>query len=240
MNPLREHQERQGRSDEEMATDLSALLGRKISTQGYRLHSSKAKAPKAWADALGLVTPAPETDGPPWDAGVSDGVLGSSSEREPSAPPKAPDGARVSGPPSVVGEYGFAKQRLVQAYAAVGAGASMITHNQGFAAVADSYAPAISDAWIAAAKTNENVAKIVRFMESGGPVGELVVCHILLVLGWVYVSGRGPDLDAIYARQFAGYRVAAAAGRIGDEAERFANNGAAPQGAESPLGEHPE
>ena len=57
----------------------------------------------------------------------------------------------------------------------MGAGASMITQNQGFGAVSDAYSHDIADAWVNAAKENQNVAKIVAFLDSGGPVGELIV-----------------------------------------------------------------
>lgn len=233
MNPLRAYQEEQGRTDEEMATDLSALLGRRISAQGYRLHSNKAKAPKAWADALDL--PIADTDPGVWEDTPPTGD--EPATREPGATPTAPLGARTV-TPSVGGNYGFAKDRIEKAYNAIGAGASMVTRNDGYAAVTKHNAPAIADAWVAAAKENEHVAAIVRFMESGGPVGELVVCHILLVFGFVYVSGKGPDaLDAIYGSHFSGYRAAAIGGRIADDAARVANNGSAPQGAESPVGD---
>jgi hypothetical protein len=111
----------------------------------------------------------------------------------------------------------------------------MITKNNGYSAVADTYAPDLADAWIAAARADDNVAKIVRFLESGGPVGELVVCHVLLVLGWVYVSGRGPNLDAIYGDKFHAHRVNATAQRLIDEAAAQ-TNGATHEGAQGTVG----
>ncbi len=227
MNPLKAEQERLGRTDGEMATDLSALLGKPISEQGYRLHSSRKTAPKAWAEVLGLDASPPAAE--EWEPPAAE--TGGATERETGTPPTAPHGAQTIAP-ATAGEHGFAKRRLVEAYNAIGAGASMVTHNDGYAAVTKHNAPAIADAWIAAARENQHVAAIVRFMESGGPVGELVVCHVLLVFGFVYVSGKGPDvLDGIYGQHFHGYRAAAIGGRIADEAARVANNGTDPQGA---------
>lgn len=116
----------------------------------------------------------------------------------------------------------------------------MATHNEGFSAVADSYAPNIADAWIAAAKENKNVAKIVAFMESGGPVGELVVAHVILVFGWAYVSGRGPALDFLYGGKFSGYRAAALhAVREAEFAATAGVNGSAANGSPDPVGNAP-
>jgi len=235
---LRDYQDAHSLTDEEMARDLSALLGRRIGAAGYKLHAYSAKRdPKAWTAALGLADDdggseiaaepgwLPDEDGGP--PPLSEG------EREPGTPPRAPQGARVDRP-SLEGDYTLVKQRLVQAYAAIGAGTSMITRNQGHAAVFDGYAPNLAQAWIDAARTNENVAKIVKFMETGGPVGELVIGHIILVGGLIYVSGRGPDLYVLYGGKFEGYRTAAAAGRLADEAAA-ASNGAAPAGAEAAV-----
>jgi hypothetical protein len=92
-------------------------------------------------------------------------------------------------------------------YGAIGAGVAIATRNDGYGKVADAYSHDLARAWIAAAKENEQVAKIVSFLESGGPVGELVIAHVVLVGGFIYVSGRGPDLDFLYAGKFGSYRA---------------------------------
>jgi hypothetical protein len=129
------------------------------------------------------------------------------------------------------------RKRLQFAYSAIGGGVSEITGNQGVGVVMDSYSPALADAWMAAAEQNENVAKIVRFLESGGPVGELVFMHLILVGAVFYVSGRGPDaLDAVYGK-FGAYRATALRRRASD-AEAASLNGAGQQPTQDPLA-HP-
>src|SRR5690348_4948439 len=214
--------QREGRTDEEVATDLSALTGKKISPAGVRLWSSRAKTPKAWADALGLppdghseAEPLYLDDGPE----LGDGSLG----RAEGEPPAPPPGSRVSAAARAPGGISVtAKARIEMAYTAVGAGATLITSNKGYEAVADHYAPHLAQAWMAAAETSPTVAKIVRFMESGGPVGELVVGHVILVLGFAYISGRGPDLELIYGT-FAGFRANAIAEAVARNAEAHLN-----------------
>ena len=208
VNALGRYLEDSGRSTEEVAVDLTALLGKPISAAGVRLWAGKKKAPKAWADALSLPDEIEEEphqflddDEPPATAG-GEGPL-----RDDASPPTPLDGARVGRPGPPPGVSLAAKKRITFAYAAIGGGVAEITGNQGVGAVMDSYSPALADAWMKAAETNANVAKIVRFLDQGGPVGELVFMHLLLVGAILYVSGRGPDqLDAVYGK-FAGHRA---------------------------------
>ena len=69
-NALRRYLDDTGRTTDEVATDLTALLGKPISANGVRLHASRQRTPKAWAEALGLTddTSSPSSDGdtPPW------------------------------------------------------------------------------------------------------------------------------------------------------------------------------
>jgi hypothetical protein len=222
MNGLSEYMARTGRTPDEVATDLTALLGKKIGAGGVRLHSSRAKTPKAWAEALGISDTQPEPERPfddiPLDASLGEPGM----TRDDGEPPAPPPGARVTtrAPGGTISLQ--AKARIEMAYTAVGAGATLITSNKGYEDVASNYAPTLADAWLKAAETNPTIAKIVRFMESGGPVGELVVGHVILVLGFAYISGRGPDLDIIYGK-FAGHRANAIATARVREAEAHLN-----------------
>ncbi len=234
MNRLSEYRDTRGLTNEQVADELSALLGKKIGAPGVNLWANRDRPPKAWAAALGLDDEAPVTatadasffavdeddQGPP--AGQS------SSTRSEDGPPKAPAGARHAAT-SPGGDYSLVRDRIAKAYAAIGAGATMVTHNEGYGAVADLYKDDLANAWIAAARENQNVAKIVAFMESGGPVGELVVAHVILVLGFVYVSGRAPALQAIYGRELSAYHASAHAQAVADEAAAM-QNGTAPEG----------
>lgn len=235
MNQLARYLEDTGRTPDEVAVDLTALLGKAISPGAVRLWSTRTKPPKAWAAALNL---APE-DEPLTAALDADGepalILGEPLAREDGLPPTAPEGTKITRPATGRMPLATAKQRLEMAYGAIGSGMSLITENDGYEKVAEGYAPGLADAWMAAAESNERVAKIVRFMESGGPVGELVVSHIILVLGFVYVSGRGPDLAFLYGSRFGGYRTAAIARSIAAEAEAHLN-GSASAPAESGMG----
>jgi hypothetical protein len=235
VNQLGRYMEERGRTYDEVAVDLSAILGKPISANGVKLWSGKRPPPKAWVDALGL---APEEEGAA--AFLTDepqpGDFDSTLTREDDAPPTAPSTDKIVRPARPGVPNLSAKKRIEMAYGAIGSGATLITGNRGYEGVAESYAPDIAQAWISAAEQNERVAKIVRFMESGGAVGELVVCHVLLVLGLVYVSGKGPQLDFIYGSKFGGYRAAAAAAHINAETEAHLN-GSGGASAEGVMGE---
>ena len=222
MNQLGVYMEETGRTADEVAVDLTAILGRKIGPEGVKLHSRRPKAPKAWAAALGL--PAEEEpaaasffEPEPGDADAAAQPLG----RDEGEPPTPPQGAKVVRPPAPSGQAAV-KQRLEYAYGAIGAGATLVTGNHGYEAVADHYAPNLADGWLKAAEVSPTVAKIVRFLDSGGPVGELVIGHVILILGFAYISGRGPDLAFLYGR-FDGYRAAAIAEAVRREAEASLN-----------------
>jgi hypothetical protein len=227
VNQLGGYMQDTGRSAEEVAIDLTALLGKPISPASVRLWSSRQKPPKAWADALNLpesTIPDDHADsfelGPDTDA--AEGLDPGRGGREEGAPPTPPPGARVTARPPAALPTAAAKERIAMAHTAIGAGATLVTHNHGYEAVADHYAPGLADAWIKAAETNATVAKIVRFMDQGGPVGELVVGYVILILGFAYVSGRGPQLDFIFGK-FAGHRAAAVAAAVAAEAEAHLN-----------------
>ena len=243
MNELGLYRDENGLTDEDVANTLSALLGKRISGQGVKLKSGKGKVPRAWAEALGLSSLGEETGS--YGSGISGddpltSPLGDIPMRD-SDSPRAPAGAKYSPTAaSSSGDYSVVRDRIAKAYGAIGAGASMVTGNDGFGHVTNAYSNDLAQAWINAAKQSKNVAKIVEFMESGGPVGELVVAHIILVMGWVYVSGRGPGLDFLYADKFGSYRRTAEAQREKQYAEQQAAagfDGGYAEGSAYPVGD---
>jgi hypothetical protein len=231
VNQLGRYLESTNRTTDEVAVDLSALLGKPITAQSVLLWSRRRKPPKAWAAALSL----PDEVADPQEERYLDDDVPAGTERllrDDDAPPAPLDPSRVVRP--VLPDSLAAKKRISFAYSAIGGGVSEITGNQGVGAVMDSYSPALADAWLKAAAENENVAKIVRFLDSGGPVGELVFMHLLLVGAILYVSGRGPDaLDAVYGK-FGGYRATALRQRAAG-AEEAGFDGAGQRAAADPL-----
>ena len=230
MNALGVYKDENGLTDEDVASTLSALLGKKITPQGVKLKSGKGKVPQPWAEALGLDLGDPDEYlddfGAPSES-TSDIPMASSE------PPRAPSGAKFANSPraSTGGDYAQVRERIAKAYGAIGAGVSMVSGNQGYAEVTNTYSNDLAQAWVNAARENKNVAKIVEFMNSGGPVGELVMAHIILVLGFAYVSGRGPQLDFLYADRFGRYRAASVAQREAEAAAEGYFDGPADQGA---------
>lgn len=208
MNNLGHYRDEKGLTNRQVADELAALLGRPMSAGGVELWSKKPKPPAEWARVLGL-EPEPEPEPGP---SVEDFDLGDGDALPPRPgvdPPTRPADGRLRPMPMSV-DYAFARDRIEKFYKMIGAGASMATRNDGFAKVTDDNSGPIADAWVQAARANTHVATVVSFMESGGPVGELVIAHVILVLGFVYVSGNGPDaLDSIYGRKFGGFREAA-------------------------------
>jgi hypothetical protein len=235
---VKEYRTRFGYSHEELADLLTDRLGRPVNVNLVKRRERPGeRLPKSWAEALGLT----DTGGPDSSQGLDGGAVRDSD------PPRPPDGAGAptaspASPSSAAADGSFhgVRDRIAKAYGAIGAGASMLTQNDGYAVVADAYSRDLADAWIAAAEENANVKRIVEFMQSGGPVGELVIAHLILVGGFVYVSGRGPALDFLYAARFEPHRVAAAR-RIfeAEQAEWADGNGAAPVGASGPVGDAP-
>lgn len=223
-----------GISYAEAADTISALTGKRINANSVKLWTGRPTVPKAWAAALELDLTAPAARPAEEWAGTPPPSAASSEGFEPPADPGGPRIPMQGSPPPAgggAGEYGIVRERIAQAYAAMGAGASMISHNEGYARVADSYKDDLAKAWVSAAKESKNVAKIVEFMQSGGAVGELVVSHFILVLGWVYVSGRAPGLHSIYGR-FEPYHRAAAVARVVEESDEALDGRAA-----SPVGD---
>lgn len=233
---IRAYRERTGASYEEVAQLLSDNLGRTITPGGVEKFENHRKIYKSWAGVLGadddtapLLDAEADTDIPPGESFV----------RDVGDPPRPPTGARTVPSPSSSGGgegYAFAKERIAQLYGAIGAGVSMGTRNDGYAAAMDLYKEDIAKAWIAAARENKHVAAVVKFMESGGAVGELVFCHLILVGGFVYVSGRAPQLSTVYGRHLGPYHGAAAHQRASESAD----DGAGTNGQPHPMADRPQ
>lgn len=213
-HPLLDYREQHGLSQEDLAERLSERLGREVKpSRVARLEKEKPKMlPKSYRDALGL----DETNRPPDEALFA---------------PDPPPGAHIpmrdpaaTELPSLELQAGIAG-RIQQAYGAIGAGVALISGNDGVSVVFDSYSPEISRAWVQAAEQNEHCRRIVEFMQSGGAVGELVVCHLLLLVGLLYVTGRGPDLGVLVGAKrgkLEPFRAGALERRAVQEAERAA------------------
>lgn len=212
MNQLGQYRDDRGLDNDAVAEQLTALLGKKISPASVHLWSSRPKPPKAWAQALGLSDEAPpqREDGDFFT--TAEPPLTAAGDTAEPGHPSPPPGTRFTPPASAAGggDYAVVRDRIQKFYGAIGAGVSMVSQNPGYGDVTDAYSGDLADAWIAAARQNQNVAKIIAFLESGGPVGELVIAHLILVGGMVYVSGRGPGLDFLYAGKFSAHRQLAA------------------------------
>ncbi len=185
----------QGRTDEDIAAELSAKLGKLTKPRGVKLWRTRTP-PKAWAEALGITAPTSDLFNPEPSA-ATDGVRQSDT-----TPPTPPPGTPIGSPQT---NLTSAQERIADTYRMVFGGLSFATGNDGYAAVGDTYSPHVAKAWIAAAEENEYARKFVRFMGSGGATGELVMCHVILIAGLLYVSGTLPDIGGPFAR-FRGYR----------------------------------
>lgn len=247
-SPLIEYRKRYGLSHESLAAELTEKLGRPVKAQRIRDLESRdttgKRIPKSYRAALGLdPEPAPATvyDFPDPAGRSLDDEPAPAAARLDDPPMMPPDGRRVSASRpehgAVGGEMQLAKDRIAQAYNAVGAGLSMASRNDGYSEAMKLYSPDIADAWVKAAAENQHVATIVRFMESGGAVGELVFCHVVLVFGLVYVSGRAPQLGIVVADRLRPWHERAHGAReverLAAEQDEFA---AATNGAQGPLG----
>lgn len=229
-NALHRYRDDKGLTNEAIAEQLSALLGRPMSAAGVALHANRKVTPKAWAQALGL--PEDERDEEPQESFVDAPPVspGPFAEAEPPSPPAS---ARFAPTPPSPTVSGTVEGRIQDFYGMIGAGVGLVTQNEGYPALFDDYSPKLAQAWIAAGRENQNVAKILRFLESGGPVGELIICHALLVGGLIYVSGRAPALGTLYERKFGAHHHLAAA-RAAAEHEANLDGGGA-DGAAHPV-----
>lgn len=229
-NSLYRYREERGLTNEAIAEQLSALLGKPMSAAGVALHANRKKTPPKWADALGL--PDDERDEERQESFVDapPAEVGSFAEAEPPSPPAS---TRFAPAPSAPTVSGTVEGRIQDFYGMIGAGVGLVTQNEGYPALFDDYSPKLAQAWIAAGRENANVAKILKFLESGGPVGELIICHALLVGGLIYVSGRAPALGTLYERKFGAHHHLAAARAAAEHEAHLDGTGA--DGAAHPV-----
>jgi hypothetical protein len=226
--------------EERTAETLSALLGKKITHNTVRLW--KSRAPVKWELALGLVEPEPlGSAGAQWLPPADPLTDGGGEGRRAEIPPRPPEGAKVL-PFPASGE--FARKRIVSSYQFLGAALAEGSGNPGVGKVWDDSSGPIADAWLAAAESSEFARKFVAFMTAGGPIGEVVVCHIILLAGTLYVLGQIPEVS--FLAKYSQYRPAPApaarpaGARADGEAAGSAaasDNGAAASGAGDVLGD---
>lgn len=182
------------------AEDLELFL----STSGLEPNRSQLRRSKRplrrWEDAFAAL---PIPDSTP--LGADDGAGGEPSpvdggRRDGERPPTPPPGARIAPLPATI--TALAEERIAHAYGFIGGGVGMATGNPQIPRVVDEYAPAIGRAWVKAAEENEFARRVVTMMSAGGATGELVMAHVIMVGGILYVSGRAPALAGIYGHKF--------------------------------------
>lgn len=185
MNALADYMERERRSPEQVASTLHALTGKTISAQGVKMWAARKDGPpKAWREALQL-------DGA--------GFLGDSATGD---PPSDGDERLTELPPRPLADSkiapttipGFARKRIAATYGYVGSGLGMALGNEGVGLVwADSSDP-IAQAWLQAAETSDFARKFVTMMTAGGPMGEVVMLHVMMLGGTLYCLGQFPEV----------------------------------------------
>lgn len=157
---------------------------------------TKRPMPNTWADKLGPGAKR-QADDVPHAPGEPPPVR---PERDEPVTPNPPPGARLAPVPVDVGVA--AAGRIADAYRFIGGGVATATGEQAIAQVVDGYAPDIGKAWVAAAQENEFARRVVNLMSAGGPMGDLVMAHVILIGGVLYVTGRAPALAAVYRHRF--------------------------------------
>lgn len=183
---IRQWQEAEGRTDEEMAELLSDRLGRVISTKGYRMGKARQNPPSEWLHALNIAPvepsggPQPVTDD---DGGGDDGL---SRAKTLSPLPFDPAPVRVQ----IILAYTFAGKGIALAISRRSPSPShaLYVRNQ-VGAMWEQAAPDIADAYIQWAKEDANVARILQTITLGGPKGVLVTLHVSLFVSTLVLSG---------------------------------------------------
>lgn len=171
---IRQWQEAEGRTDEQMAELLTDRLGRVISTKGYRMGKARRNPPPDWLHALNIapVEPSGVPHPPTQDEGQDERP-----ERTTTSLPLPFDPAPV-------------RMQITMAYTFAGKGVGLAMRSE---RVADQWAfaaPHIADAYIEWAKEDANVARILNTLTLGGPKGTLVMLHVSLLINTLIVSGK--------------------------------------------------
>lgn len=227
--PLREYRERTGLSHHEVADLLTERLGRKIQPGGVKRFENYTKLPKAWVQALGLDAPPAEDAYASAPVGTDEPASHEAGTFDSGPAPKAPPGAKLNYPaPS-----SQAAKRISDMYRLVGSGVAMASQNPGVGAVFDIYAADIANAWVAAGAENKFAARVVALAESGGPMGDLVVSHLVLIGGLLYVSGRAEFIASLFPPALHQFHAGAVARRAAEReaAEREADIAAQTSGS---------
>jgi hypothetical protein len=165
---LLDWQTESGLDDEQLAALLSERLGRVITPHGVHTVARRRDPPASWLDALGIAPREPDASPPPREQ------------------PVALDDAT-----SRFGlDIASARTQLVLVYTVAGKGAATILQAPAVEGVWATHAPRIADAYIAWAKQNETVARILSYLTLGGPAGELILLHGSLVVTTLIVAER--------------------------------------------------
>lgn len=182
-----------GQTKEELQTELGTF-GIELADETMKRFSVNRPIPKKWGSVLGYAAAAPEDGSPGPDASTI--PPGRAGERSPTEP----TGAKQAPLPIPVGA--IAAERIANTYGLFGGLASMAAGEPRIAQVVDAYSTDIGQAWVRAAEENEFARRVVMLMSAGGATGELVMVHLVLVGGLLYVTGRGPGFGGLYAHRF--------------------------------------
>jgi hypothetical protein len=177
-----------GLTREELGARL-AERGVELKDPSRQLVPSK-KITKTWAGALGLEPQLELDDDPAQPSPGRDG------ERPPTAPPNA----RPAPLPATITQ--LAEERIAETYNFLGGVGGMALGEPRVGQVVAAYSPTIAKAWIHAAEENEFAARVVRLMSAGGATGELLMTHLVMIGGLLYVTGRGDAFGGLYSGQF--------------------------------------
>lgn len=185
---IRNYQNAEGLTDEEMARLLSARLDREISTTGYRIVKGRKDAPEEWLRALNIA---------PTDEPTSGAV---SNATTPDAPPRDHAATSSAGAPiSLPFEPASARMQITLVYTMAGKGVALPTRRIGTPdalvranRIENAWAtaaPSIADAYIEWAKENSTVAHYIGMLTLGGAGGKLMLLHASLLIQTLIESG---------------------------------------------------
>lgn len=199
MSTLAAFQSEAGLSDEGLASLISDRTERVVPPERLRRwKAGRTETPKYVREALGLPEPEPESadelnyrlgDEPPTEPG-SGRVAGADGDRPSREPGRALE--------PVVPAFDELAVRtvLVTAYEMVGKGAQYAARpgpdgtKPDYVAAFDAHAERCADAWIALAKHDAKVARVLVSLTAGGPWGNVILIHGSLIATLLVVSGK--------------------------------------------------
>jgi hypothetical protein len=164
MNTLKQYQEKNKLSTEELSKLITEKLGRRISVTGVEMMLNRQEAPIPWLNALGISPKEP--------SGLKD---------EPKKTEKIEPGVN----PAVISlpfEPVSAKQTIELIYSMAGKGAAMATRTPEVANAWHNSGPSLADAWIEWAKENRTVANGIAMLTVGGPGGAVILMNASLII----------------------------------------------------------